>query len=195
MKNLTLAFALSAASMIAIPLIGHAAANKSGFFVNGAIGRADLDNGFYDDRDTSYSIDAGYRWALAPAFAFGIEAGYTDLGSFSPNFVSVTTPTSSLLIGKAEIRGPSLGVNGHWNLSDTWYLSGRTGLFNAGVKGNFMDAGSSFQTVDHRTKAYAGVGIGYDFSDQFGLGLNYDRYKVGFGLDTDVASVSGEFRF
>jgi long-subunit fatty acid transport protein len=102
------------------------------------------------------------------------------------------------MVDKAEASGWTLGVNAHWNLSDTWYISGRTGLIKADIKGNFLDSGYSYRVNDHSTKGYAGVGVGYDFSDKFGIGLNYDRYKAGnYGLDleTGVASVSGEVRF
>ena len=198
MKTFILAFSVSAISLIAIPSISHAANEKGGFFVNGTIGQADLNKGFYDDSDRSYSIDAGYRWAFAPAFAFGIEGGYTDLGSYSPDVVSVSTPNGEFPVGDAEVSGVTLGVNAHWNLTDTWYLSGRAGAFKADIKGNFMAVGYPFWVEDSSLQGYAGIGVGYDFSDKFGLGLTYDRYKAGkygLDLDTDVASVSGEFRF
>lgn len=84
MKNMTLAIAISAVSLIAIPSISHAANEKSGFFVTEAVGQSILNKGVYDDQNTAYSFDAGYRWALSSAFAFGIEGVHTDLGSFSP---------------------------------------------------------------------------------------------------------------
>lgn len=110
----------------------------------------------------------------------------------------MNTPDGNFPVGSAEISGWTLSVNAHWNLSDTWYLSGRTGAFKADIKGSYTDAGYPFHVDDSSLQGFAGVGVGYDFSSKFGLGLNYDRYKAGkYGLDLDtgVASVSGEFRF
>ena len=80
----------------------------------------------------------GYRWAFAPEFAFGFEVGYVDLGEYTPDFTGALPAGTSLR--DAELNGWNLGVNAHWNLSDNWYLSGRTGLFSADVKGDYLDA-------------------------------------------------------
>ncbi len=50
---------------------------------------------------------------------------------------------------------------------------------------------------------YAGVGLGYDFSPQFSMGVAYDLFGVELesdngideNLDTDVFWVTGELRF
>jgi long-subunit fatty acid transport protein len=42
------------------------------------------------------------------------------------------------------------------------------------------------------------VGIGYDFNENWGLSLNYDRRKAdidGVDIDTDTIAVGGEWRF
>ena len=80
-----------------------------------------------------------------------------------------------------------------------WYLSGRTGLFHSDLKGQYFDATDSIVTVDDTAnKFYAGAGVGYDFSNNFSVGLNYDYYKAnknGLNLDPSLVSVSAEFRF
>ena len=45
---------------------------------------------------------------------------------------------------------------------------------------------------------YAGVGVGYDFSDRFSLGLAYDYFGPGkddVSLQTNTLSLTGEVRF
>lgn len=51
---------------------------------------------------------------------------------------------------------------------------------------------------DSSNKWYAGAGFGYDFSNNFSVGLNYDYYKAeknGLKFDPDLVSVSAEYRF
>lgn len=78
MKTTLIAIAIAAAGLTALPVTSHAA-DKAGFFINGNVGQSTIDKGVYDDDDTAYGISAGYRWALAPNFALGVEGGYTDL--------------------------------------------------------------------------------------------------------------------
>ncbi|MEZ5461375.1 porin family protein [Dokdonella sp.] len=198
MKNTLLVVAMATSGLLALPALSHAAEDKGGFFVNGSVGEATLNKGVYDDSDTGYQVNAGYRWAISPAFALGIEGGYTDLGKFSPKFDVVEVLPAPLPVGKADLSGWTVGVNAHLNLSDTWYLSGRTGLFSADIKGDTLVLGIPVQVDGSSNDWYAGAGFGYDFSNNFSLGLNYDYYKAGkngLNLDTGLVSVSGEVRF
>ena len=200
MNKTILVLTISATIMIVAPTISRAADGKSGFFVNANIGQSDLKGNGYslDDSDTGYSINTGYRWAISPAFAFGVEGGYTDPGNFKLESVFAPEPPATMLVGKAKLDGVNLGVNAHWNLSDTWYLSGRAGLFSADVKIEYPASPVPMRASDRSNDLYAGVGVGYDFSERFGLGLNYDRYDVdmqGVNLDTGRLSMGGEFRF
>lgn len=199
MKNTLLAIAITTAGLVALPL-AHAA-DTSGFFINGNIGQSNLSKGAYDDSDTGYAANIGYRWAVAPSVLIGVEGGYTDLGGIAPK-----APYAPL--GNAEISGWNVGVNTHFNITDNWYLSGRAGLFRADVKAGIggattlnPDGSSTFQAIrvdDSSNKWYAGAGFGYDFSNNFSVGLNYDYYKAstrGFSVNPDLVSVSGEYRF
>jgi len=80
-------------------------------------------------------------------------------------------------------------------------------LFRADVKGAYYPGGNGSYSGtpgtltyvdDTSTKYYAGAGFGYDFSNNFSVGLNYDYYKAdksGLYLAPSLVSVSGEFRF
>ena len=194
MKVSLFALALAAAGIAAVPAASHAQ-DKGGFFVNGNVGQATLDRGVYDDDDTGYGVNAGYRWALSPNVAIGIEGGYTDLGKFSPKSLVFI---GGAVLGSAELTGWTAGVNGHFNLNDNWYLSGRGGLFRADVKGDYLATGVPVRVNDTSNKFYAGAGFGYDFSNNFSVGLNYDYYKVDknrLNLNTNLVSVGAEARF
>jgi len=194
MKSTLLAIALATTGLAVAPTLSHAADHNGagGFFINGNIGESSLDHQGYNDNDTGYLGNIGYRWALNPNVALGVEGGYTDLGKFSPN-----SPSDGL--GQASVKGWTLGVNGHFNFTPEWYVSGRTGIFHSDLKGQYFDASDAIVTVDDTAnKFYAGAGIGYDFSNNFSLGVNYDYYKAnknGLNLDPSLWSISGEFRF
>ncbi len=194
MKNTLFAIALATASLATLPAVTHAADNNGGFFVNGNVGRSTLDKGLYDDNDTGYGVNLGYRWALSPEFALGVEGGYTKLGDFGTK-----NRYSGLGLGDASVKGWTAGVNGRFNLAPQWYLSGRTGVFRADTRGFYSNDGVTANYVDDTsTKWYAGVGFGYDFSNNISLGMNYDYYKTsknGLNLDPSLFSVSAEYRF
>lgn len=193
MKNTLIAIALATAGLAAIPLTSHAADNNGGFFINGNVGDSNVSKGIYDDDDTGFGANVGYRWAVAPNVLLGIEGGYTDLGKFS---------TKNNVVGPfpdAEIKGWNIGANGHFNITPNWYVSGRAGLFRADIKGGYFDSANNVVLVDdNANKWYAGAGFGYDFSNNFGIGLNYDYYKAdknNLDLNADMISVSAEYRF
>jgi OOP family OmpA-OmpF porin/outer membrane immunogenic protein len=194
MKNTLIAIALATAGLAAIPLTSKAADNNGGFFINGNVGDSNVSKGLYDDDDTGFGANVGYRWAVAPNVLLGVEGGYTDLGSISPK-----NQYRGLGVPDAEISGWNLGANGHFNLTPNWYVSGRAGFFRADVKGGYFDPNGAVVRVDDTAnKWYAGAGFGYDFSNNFGIGLNYDYYKAdksNLDLNADMISVSAEYRF
>jgi opacity protein-like surface antigen len=190
MKNSLLAIALVTAGLAAAPLTSHAADDHSGFFINGNIGNANLDKGVFDDDDTAFFGNVGYRWAVGPSVLLGIEGGYADLGKFDAK-------SGTLGDTSAELKGWNLGANGHFNMTDNWYVSGRAGWFRGDrtIKGTFE---GPYSIDDTKDGWYAGAGFGYDFNTNVSVGLNYDYYKVdknNLDLSPSVVSVSAEYRF
>ena len=193
MKNTLIAIALATAGFAAVPLTSHAA-DQSGFFINGNIGQSSVNKGLYDDDDIGFLGNIGYRWAVAPNVLLGVEGGYTDLGKFSTK-----DQFNGAGIPDAKLSGWNLGVNGHFNITENWYVSGRTGWFRGDVKGGYLDTNGDVVRVDDTSdKWYAGAGFGYDFNNNFSVGLNYDYYKAeksNLDLNSDLISVSAEYRF
>jgi OOP family OmpA-OmpF porin/outer membrane immunogenic protein len=205
MKNTVLAIAFAAAGLAAAPAITQAQegnTGNSGFFINGNVGQASLSKGVYDDNDAGYGVNASYRCAFTPNVAIGVEGGYTDLGKYKAK-----DSFSGIGLPEAKISGWTLGLDGHFNINPNWYISARGGLFRADVKGSYATAGYTGSTTlplaytyvdDTSTKYYAGAGFGYDFSNNFSLGLNYDYYKAdkqNLYLAPSLVSVSAEYRF
>ena len=196
-KVLALALAASAVALPVLSMAQSADQGAGGFFINGQVGRSDLDKGFYNDKDTGYGANVGYRWAFTPNVAIGVEGGYTRLGSFDAKNGAVLDLGAP--IPQAKVQGWNLGLNGHFNLNPNWYISARGGFFRGDVKGQTFEGPSVTTYVDDTSnKYYAGAGFGYDFNRNVSVGLNYDYYKVdtkGLNLDPHLISVSGEYRF
>lgn len=187
MKNTALTIALAAGALFAA---NTQAQDATGFFLDGRIGSASIDEDQFDDDTTSFQINGGYRWG-----GWGIEAGYVNFDDFDGEVEDIEV--------QAGVDGFTLGLNGRTNLADgPWYLSGRLGAF-------FWDAeADTVLSIDGTptrisadtdgTDFYAGVGFGYDFSEQFSLGLAYDYFGPegdDLTLDTNVISLTGEVRF
>lgn len=215
MKQSLLALAFVSAGACALPALAQdaatttdtSAASASGnyqpnqpvgsgnWFLSGSVGQSHLYKGPYNDHPTTYAVNGGYRWKVGQDMGLGVEVGYNDLGNFkiknafNSNDVNLTDQRNAL-------RGWTAGVNGRIDVYRGLYVSGRAGVY--GWKGH----GYSNQDINRhdldKVDYYAGAGVGYDFSDHFGLGLSYDVYhakKDGISLSTDTASLTAEYRF
>lgn len=181
--------------------IGTAAQAKdvSGWFINGGVGSAHYDasaNGLHgSDSDTSFQFNAGWRSQF-----IGIEGGYVDLGSVSNHD---DFGDSAHVSGK----GWTVGVNGHFNPTEKWYISARAGLFRWSLHANtttVVNEGEGGTVTEYASgsmsgwKGYAGVGTGVDFNHHWSLGGNFDYYqlgKQGVSIHAKVYSVNLEYRF
>ena len=177
-------FVTALALTIAAAAAYSSSARADGFFVDGRFGRSDFDS---SGKDTALGINGGYRWG-----AFGLEGGYIDLGSSDAGAGRSNMGAYSGI----DLKGWTAGVNGHFNLNPNWYLSARAGVFH--WKADVDLANTANNAKFNGNDWYAGVGVGYDFSERFGVGLNYDRYRAGkngFDFGADTVSVNTEFRF
>jgi OOP family OmpA-OmpF porin/outer membrane immunogenic protein len=213
MKKTLLALAITSASLCALPALaqdapttdGSTAANglylpsqpvgSGNWFIQGKVGQAHLNQGPYNDHPTTYALTGGYRWKVGQDLGLGVDVGYNDLGNFRLKNV-LNDDQVNLTDRRNALRGWTAGVNGRINVWQGLYVSGRTGVY--GWKGhgyNNQDVNRhSLDKVDY----YAGAGVGYDFNDNFSLGLAYDYYharKHGISLSSDTATVSAEYRF
>lgn len=184
-KNLVLACTLA---LIGLSPAALAAEGGQGF-VRAEIGNSDVEvdvDGFGSDSDddSSYSLRGGY-WFTAN---WGVEAFYSNLYDKSQGD------------GVAfELAGYGLGVVGKKNFGadgNGFFISGRAGVTHLEGKVHFDGLGS---TKDSSNKPYVGAGVGYDFSEMFGISLNYDLHKADvfddFSVDADTVTLGAEMRF
>ena len=193
MKKTLIALALVAAGAVAAPAFAQEA-NGAGWFANGSVGRTSVNKDRYDGHDTGYQLNGGYRWTVSPWAAIGVEAGYNDLGNIhAKNFFNGNRVVDRR---KSELHGWTAGVNGHFKIDQNWYISGRAGVY--GWKGHGTESDDFDRRNIDKTSWYAGAGVGYDFSKNWSLGVNFDHYdakKDGLDLSTNMTSVTAEYRF
>jgi hypothetical protein len=172
-------------------------AEESGaFFINGNLGQSSYNSGTVTSNTTfGSSIRGGYSW-YSEMWDFGVEAGYVDLGTVRGpvNIDGFTFNESS----KAE--GPLLGINLKYKFANQWFVSGRVGYLHTTVDTSLSGGFGSYDF--HGNGAYGGVGVGYDFTKHFGLGLSYDNYRIKYRVidvnysgNVGLSSLFAEYRF
>ncbi|CAM5234127.1 porin family protein [Rhodanobacter lindaniclasticus] len=196
-KKTLLALAFVSAGLVAVPaaFAQNASADNGGWFINGNVGRTAIDHGPYDDHDTGYALNAGYRWSLAPKFALGAEVGYNDLGNIRAKNIFNGDPVVART--KSQLHGWTVGANARLDMTPSWYLSGRAGLYSWSGHGLSNDVNPIRKSLDDNSW-YAGAGIGYNVTPQLSVGVNYDYFdasKNHVDLSTDMVSASVEYRF
>lgn len=187
---------LSLALTAALPLSAMA---QSGVYLRGHVGEARIDEKplGIKDNDTMFGAAVGYRFNDH----FGIEAGYVDLGEQESSRRNGVGGRSL----SVEAKGATVGVTGKYRFGQDdsgWYIDGRVGAIRSqfeGVRRGGSPAAPIAVRFDDKSRfnPYYAVGVGYDFTKHFGLGLNYTRYEVGDRnqADVDAATVSFEYRF
>ena len=134
------------------------------------------------ENDNAWSLRGGYMFNKN----FAIEGFYAEGFDKTENGFT------------AKLDGVGVGVVGKKNFgaNDTgFFVDGRVGAVRNNLKLAISGVG---EATDSSVKPYVGVGVGYDFSPQWGLSLNYDWNKVdAFDFDGSVKTLTAgvEYRF
>jgi OmpA-OmpF porin, OOP family len=166
---------------------------QDNFFVAGQLGqtqyRTDLlshDNGVFQN------VRFGWRWNGL----VGPEIGYVYLGR--PKDVANDAQLS------VKPRAATVGINAKYNFYQNWFVTGHAGYMRSQSYVTAISGDSSDRAKTWNNGLYAGLGVGYDVTNNFSVGLNYDNYRVQIGNNTNVAhdrtnvaaySASVEYRF
>jgi hypothetical protein len=182
-KTLILSCALALAGLSTSAM----AAGGQGF-LRAEIGNSDIDvevDGLGDGSlsSTSAGFGGGY-WFNANV---GVEGNYTLLYNDEEDGVDYDL----LTLGVGIVAKKNFGAN-----NTGFFIGGRAGVarMTAQVREDEFDVTDD----ESSTKPYFGVNVGYDFNENWGLSLNYDRRQGSFegvDIDADTISLGGEWRF
>jgi len=186
-----IAFALAAASSSSF------ADETGGFFINGNLGQSSYNSGTVTSNTTFGStIRGGYSW-YSEEWDFGVEAGYVNLGTVRSPLYTVGIPA---ITESAKADGPLLGINLKYKFANQWFVSGRLGYLQTTVDTSVSGGFGSYDF--HGGGGYGGVGVGYDFTKHFSLGLAYDTYRIKYRVfdvnysgNVGLSSLFVEYRF
>lgn len=182
------------AAVAAVPAVSFAAPPGNGF-ISGQIGQSTLQGmSASNDTATGSALMGGYRWDINPQFQLGVEGGYANIGKFSDSYNGTNVD--------GKLDGWLVGATGKLNFTPNWYMSFEGGYFDAHQKasGSSFVGNSLVSYSQTHTKGswYSGVGFGYDFTNNVGLGLNYNYFADKDGqldLSSNMVSVRMEVRF
>lgn len=154
---------LLAACLAALALPGLAHADEHYLRVGAGIN--ELDSPDFDDDSNTWTIGVGWRFSKY----FSAETGYNDLGDYVGSAPAVGGPM--------DLRPTSLelGLAAKIPFGD----SGLFGQARAGAH-RWENKFHNFETTakDTGVDPYYGLGLGYDFTDLFGVVLSYERYAM-----------------
>ncbi len=159
------------------------AAEGNAWFVRGEAGESDIEVDGAEGEDNVFSARVGYFFA--PNFA--VEGFYTNYGEDAEDGVSAKLSG----FGAGVVAKKNFGASDHTG----FFISGRAGVARITTEGRVAGLGSA---EDDSVEGYAGIGAGYDFAQNLGLGLNYDVSNAeAFDIDVEAKTLTLglEYRF
>jgi OOP family OmpA-OmpF porin len=181
-----------ALAAFALALCGALAATQASaqqFFIGGSIGQSDvddeittglIDSGTVDGKDTAWKIFGGYMFNRH----FGIEAAYINAGEVS---YSGTFSGFAVTGGKVELTAFNVAVLGNLPINEQFSVFGKVGLFSWEAEASDTTGGIPFSGSDDGTDISFGVGVGYNFTPNFGVRAEYELFQTD---DADVSLIS-----
>lgn len=176
-----------------VALADSASVTQTGAFVSVTGGKShfDLDRDAFavDPKEggdgTGFAVLGGYRWVVARPFSMGVEGGYVNLGhtTWKAHYGGLSNQYDAREKTKAD--GFLVGINGKWDLPYDLTVTARVGVAHMRAKSDDTKVGGYIflppitTRASHSTNSnriYGGVGFGYDFNENIGLTLSYDRY-------------------
>jgi OOP family OmpA-OmpF porin len=191
------AIKLFAVAVLALgALVAAPQAAAQGFYVGGSVGQSDFNDGnvvpdlitsgTVDGKDTGFKIFGGYQFNPY----FGLELAIVDLGeaSYSGTFGGVP-----VVGGTVDAWGFNFSAVGTLPLGAGFALFGKVGLFVYEAEANDVTGGLPFTGTSDDTNVSFGVGASYDFTRNFRIQVEWERFEA---VDTiDLLSIGVVYKF
>lgn len=167
-------------SLIAIALMGAftaTAANAANIDNTVYVGAgAALSNYNHVDTNSNLGAHNAFGWNALVGYSFNkyfaVEAGWQDFGTNKD--VKQTGVSEGQQV---KVRGATLGLVGTLPLNDNWFLTGEAGAIQYHIAHTIK---TGQYVSDNDTAPYAGVGIGYNITDNLAVAA---KYRYFHGLD------------
>jgi OOP family OmpA-OmpF porin len=178
----------SAALLLALGT-SSAVAQESAWFVGAGVGQSkikDFCDGFVgacDDSDTSWKIFGGYQWNRY----FGVEAAYVDFGKGTANGSLLGVSVAGF---SAKAWGLSAQAVGTLPIGDQFGLFGKLGLAYSKADLSGTVAGIPISTDDDDFGLTFGFGAKFNFTRNWGMRVEWERFQDVGGFDDDVDLIS-----
>jgi len=186
---------IATAVLVLSGLVAASQASAQGFYIGGSVGKSDFDDnnttglitsGTVDGKDTGIKIFGGYQFNQN----FGVELAYVDLGKASYSGFFGAAPVTG---GTVKTSGLNISAVGTLPLGSGFALFGKAGLFTWEAKANDTTGGLPFSATDDGVDLSLGIGASYDFTKNFAIRAEWERFKaVG---DIDLLSVGVVYKF
>ncbi|MCG8435087.1 MAG: outer membrane beta-barrel protein [Gammaproteobacteria bacterium] len=137
-----------------------------------------------DNSDIGYGLFGGYQLTDT----WGIEGGYIDLGEASIDGSFFEEPFSATV----EVTGIEFVATGTYPITDDLRFFGKAGFISWEADGTASVAIES--DSDDGTDLTLGIGIGYDFLEQFTVRGEYRRFDLD-DADVDMFSIGVTYSF
>ena len=123
-----------------------------------------------DARNTSFKLLAGYQFTPN----WGVEAQYADLGRFGYNACAGAACGS----GSVTVSQWSLAATGTLPLANNYFLTGKLGASRNAARGGTFCAGAvcGASAGGSRSDLLAGIGVGYHFTRNISMRLEYEHF-------------------
>jgi len=199
---------------------GLALAQQQGFYAGVSLGQAKVDSdasnltsdlgtigvtnisSSQDDTDTAWKIFGGYQFNPY----LGVEGGYADFGKYNATVNGIYRGTTINASGDVDSYAIFADVVGHLPMMDNALsIFGKAGVaytrtkLNASASGGGISASASASDSEFVPKL--GLGVRYNFTKQFGIRAEYERYfnigdkdKTGES-DVDMWSIGATVNF
>ncbi|TXF13029.1 outer membrane beta-barrel protein [Pelomicrobium methylotrophicum] len=181
--------ALAAVGLVsAVPPAIAADQPAGGGYIGASLGQSKINDvcdgivGTCDDKDTGWKIFGGYQFNRY----FAVEGGYVDFGKATATDVSLGTPIS----GDAEGWGLFATGLAALPINEQFGVFAKAGLAYTKADVTVVVGGVSVSDDDSGTDLVYGVGAKFDFTKNFGMRVEFERFKDVGNSDSDVDLLS-----
>jgi len=138
-------------------------------------------SGSCDETDLGWKIFGGYQFNSN----FSAEAGYVDLGETDAD----TVISGISISAEAEVTGFFLAGIAAWPINDSFSIYGKLGAIYWDVDTKASGGGISVSEDESGTDFLFGIGAQYNFTNNFGVRAEWERFNDVGNSDTDESDI------